>query len=268
MTILDFRIFLWEIPQYLNHSENYMDLTFELGSIVDKIFDNGIFLHSTEELFEEINSPNSIPCGENTTDYYPELRDVNSLYSSYLAKIGDLIEYVEIDDSGQIETEPKLTSTDLSHTYNTEIKKIIQEFYNDDINYNCLISHPLIIDTHDELILRTNPNEVIPIFKKQEEVDRILDGLSRFFEPNPKHDSHRPHPHNKGKKVSILECNNERAQFLLHTAVRGATNSNKLYNWDEECDKYLIFIPTRKEEKLYHGYHVKDVSESIKSKLT
>lgn len=82
----------------------------------------------------------------------------------------------------------------------------------------------------------------------------------RVFEAHPKHD--KVHPmQNKGEKVSLLECSEEKAQELLNNAIDGKERS--LYNYDRETGKIIEFKKT--DKATYHGYHLDrtDVDDSI-----
>jgi len=126
------------------------------------------------------------------------------------------------------------------------------------------------------------PSHEIPIFREQfddqEDVEieeLIVKHISkvehlnlycpeRIFKHNPKHDRVRP-LYNKGEVVSILECSFENADKLLRSAIGESTaNDRKLYNYDNENEKFIIFYKHDKNE--YHGYHV-DNEDEIPAKI-
>jgi hypothetical protein len=92
----------------------------------------------------------------------------------------------------------------------------------------------------------------------------------RKFVANKKHDPVRP-LHNKDEEVGLQECSDEEAQMLLNNAIGAATPlDKKLYNFDSDRNKYIIFRRHESVSNEYHCYHIHNENEipaNIKGRL-
>ncbi len=148
-----------------------------------------------------------------------------------------------------------------------------EAFENDEISISYGSEH---WPSHELNITREQFNkgeevEVVPLKVKHiasmEHLDIYLP--ERKFRHNPKHDRVRPIA-NKGETVSILDCSHERAYKLLCSAIGEHTaNDRRLFNFDTENRKYIIFY--RHDNQEYHAYHTdneNEIPQSVKIALT
>ncbi len=102
----------------------------------------------------------------------------------------------------------------------------------------------------------------IPLINNEIELFRWLsqNRKPRIFNLNQKHGENGKGAHkaNKGDDVSILECSEKKAQELLIDAIGDARiNSKRLYNYDSDIDKYILFYyEGNNPQNQYHGFHV------------
>ncbi|MBN2746005.1 MAG: hypothetical protein JXR34_04700 [Bacteroidales bacterium] len=54
--------------------------------------------------------------------------------------------------------------------------------------------------------------------------------------------------------ASPLMCSGQEAQQLLNTAI--GDNTDKLYNYDPQHSRYIVFWSENEPENLFHGYHL------------
>jgi len=88
----------------------------------------------------------------------------------------------------------------------------------------------------------------------------------RCFNLNPKHgENGKGAKANKGEKVSVLLCNRKHAQELLESAVGDKRISKKLFNFDHEFQKFIVFEDENTPNNTYHGYHLDDENEVPKN---
>lgn len=121
-------------------------------------------------------------------------------------------------------------------------------------------------ETSFEMIRVEGDNRVsliLDAFTDQEGLKKWLESKSinypnlKLFEHNPKHHINI----SINGRISRLECSVNEAQAFLDKAISEDPLSNKkLYFFDKEAKKYIIF--RKHENNKYHGYHESD-SQSI-----
>jgi hypothetical protein len=135
-----------------------------------------------------------------------------------------------------------------------ENKKLVL-VHNDSIHLNRSII-PIIKDGYDEKC---------PFFiciqhvKNSTELENWIsqNRQPRLFNLNPKHgENGKGAKANKGEEVSVLLCNKKHAQELLDSAVGDKRISKKLFNFDNEHQKFIVFEDENTPNNSYHGYHV------------
>jgi hypothetical protein len=85
---------------------------------------------------------------------------------------------------------------------------------------------------------------------------------SRLFNLNPKHgENGKGAKSNKGEEVSVLLCNKKHAQELLDSAIGDKRKTKKLFNFDNEHKKFIVFEDENTPDNTYHGYHVDNENE-------
>ncbi len=119
-------------------------------------------------------------------------------------------------------------------------------------------------------ILKDGYNEKCPFFiciphiKNSTELENWIsqNRQPRLFNLNPKHgENGKGAKANKGEEVSILLCNKKHAQELLNSAIGDKRISKKLFNFDNEHQKFIIFEDENTPNNTYHGYHVDNENE-------
>lgn len=113
---------------------------------------------------------------------------------------------------------------------------------------------------------------IIPFVSNAEKLDEWFKSnrQKRIFHLH-KHGEYGEHvQQNKGEEVSPLLCGKEDAQRLLENAIGDQRISKKLYAFDENHQKYIVFEDENTLENSYHGYHIDDeykIPENIRKKI-
>jgi hypothetical protein len=84
----------------------------------------------------------------------------------------------------------------------------------------------------------------------------------RCFNLNPKHgENGKGAKANKGENVSVLLCDKKHAQALLDSAVGDKRITKKLFHFDQEFQKFIVFEDENTPNNSYHGYHIDNENE-------
>jgi len=177
-------------------------------------------------------------------------RDYSKTATNCLYFIWDFNQFTGIQISGEIST----------------LAEIAEEKQQDENKKWVLIHHDGIHLNRSIIpIIKNGFGEKCPIFiciqhvKNSTELENwmIQNRQPRLFNLNPKHgENSKGAKANKGEKVSVLLCNKQYAQELLNSAIGDKRISKKLFNFDNEFQKYIVFEDENTPNNTYHAYHI------------
>jgi len=182
-------------------------------------------------------------------------RDKSKQATNCLYFIWDLNQFTGIQISGPISTLAEIAE----EKRQDENKKLVL-MHNDSIHLNRSII-PIIKDGYGD---RCPFFICIQHVKNSTELENWIsqNRQPRLFNLNPKHgENGKGAKANKGEEVSVLLCNKKHAQELLDTAVGDKRISKKLFNFDNEHQKIIVFEDENTPNNTYHGYHVDNENE-------
>lgn len=265
MNLIDHRILIWDHNAFTNSIINPVLIIDFFEYLIEALRINNEKISIDEKVFTEAFSDYSIPFGE-IHEHYPELADLHSLLLSRFTALNNYMELTTYNFDNQLNTNPIIISHSYSHLVIEGVKQSLNYILCEN-EIHVFLSTENLINTNTMRVYNGNTEKVINVYNCRDGICEILDGLGRIFEMNPKHSPDRPHPGNRGNKVAILSTSKECAQELLIFAKGDSSKSNKLYNYDQDNDSYIIFMPHRIEKKTYHAYNVEDIPKTLKDKL-
>lgn len=178
----------------------------------------------------------------------------NSLYF-----IWDFNQFTGIQISGSISTLAEITK----EKQQNENQKLVL-IHNDGIHLNRSMI-PIIKDGYSD---KCPFFTCIQHVKNSTELETwiIENRQPRLFNLNPKHgENGKGAKANKGEKVSVLLCHKQHAQTLLDSSIGDKRINKKLFNFDNEHQKYIVFEDENTPNNTYHGYHIDNEDEVPKN---
>src|SRR5665648_982114 len=225
MNLLDHRILIWDHEGYTQSRININQISEYFDFLCDSLKSNSVKISIDIKVFNEIFADQSIPLGE-IHELHPELIDIRTLLLSQISNLSEHIEYTTHVAPNSLTITPNIFSNNYSH--------LVIEGMRQSFNYilcidgvHIFLSMEGIADFDILEISNNGSSKNLLVFNNMHSISEILDALGRSFEMNVKHDPIRPHPHNKGDKVSILSADQNNAQALLIFAKGDSTGSNK-----------------------------------------
>lgn len=265
MNLLDHRILIWDFEAYQNNEISPIAIIDYLEFLCESLSTHNTKIDMEQDIYNCLIDDNSIPLGD-IHNYYPELTDVHSLILSKLTKLTEYLNLSTNTIAENLTTQPNILSNNYSYLVNTGSKKIFNQILIKP-DFHIFLTTESLLQENELVITNNTESKKIPVYRSNDSILEIIDGLGRVFEMNEKHDPLRPHPENKGSVVSILSASSEIAQNLLIQAKGETSNSDKLYNFDSVNNKYVVFLLHNKSKKTYHAHDINDIPQSVKNEL-
>ena len=214
-------------------------------------------------LEDEIAVDHNSPCGDLFTESFPEHQSLTLLFLQIYTTLQ--ISYFDEENNDKVTSNPNLKHTGSTHAVNYIIDSLLNNLIQNELF--SMISHSRFVGDAKEVFINSDEKKSEGIITgKLDLVENLCLSHNRIFEPNVKHDQIRHHKSNKNSEVSILKSSSEHCLKLLRTAKPLTSgNSDKLYNYDEEIDEYIVFH--QHEKGKWHGFNPSSVELRIRKLL-
>ncbi len=266
MILLDYRAFSWPYSK-LNTLSDGLEFGKNILDVFNLIIEYKNKILLDDHIKTQIQQNFTAPSGAGFRAAYPHF---SALSEIFLEKISQLAFILIANDAKIVaSTDPNLLSNEHDNNFNQSVISTLN-FIHEKNDLIPIITFESLgcFDVYCNFLTSTGNTVSQHLMVASQKKDIIIQGVNRSFEENPKHTKKKSHSNNKSDEVSELETEIGRCNLLLITAINlKSGESDKLYNFDKNIGKYIVFHKHDITNNKYHAYNPDKLPEHIEKKI-